>query len=131
MTETSPPTVLIADDEPNIVLSLEFLLEQEGYRVAIANTGPQALELIETARPALVLLDVMLPGIDGFEICRRLRARAQGTGGSPPPRIIMLTAKGQDAEKRKGLELGADRYITKPFSTRELMAAVREEIEAG
>jgi DNA-binding response OmpR family regulator len=111
--------ILIVDDEPNILVSLEFLLDQEGYEVALASRGNEALELVEGFRPNLVLLDVMLPEIDGFEICRRLRARPR------PPKIILLTARGRDAERVKGLDLGADLYVTKPFSTRDLVADIR------
>jgi DNA-binding response OmpR family regulator len=111
--------VLIVEDEPNIVLSLEFLLGREGYEVAVATSGSDALERVDSFGPHLVLLDVMLPGLDGFEICRRLRARPE------PPRIILLTARGREAERHKGLDLGADLYVTKPFSTRQLMADIR------
>jgi DNA-binding response OmpR family regulator len=114
-----PARVLIVDDEPNIVVSLEFLLGREGYETAVATTGPDALERAASFRPDLVLLDVMLPGTDGFEVCRRLRARPD------PPKVILLTARGRDAERVKGLDLGAELYITKPFSTRQLVADVR------
>ncbi|MEM6793001.1 MAG: response regulator [Acidobacteriota bacterium] len=113
------PRVLVVDDEPNIVLSLEFLLGQEGYRVSVARSGREALERARDEGPDLVLLDVMLPDCDGFEVCRRLRA-----AGSTP-KIILLTARGREAERLRGLDLGADLYVTKPFSTRDLMAAVR------
>jgi DNA-binding response OmpR family regulator len=119
--------VLIVEDEPNIVLSLEFLLDQEGYQVRVAESGEQALERATEWSPHLVLLDIMLPGMDGFEVCRRLRAH------ETPPRVILLTARGQEAERIKGLDLGADLYITKPFSTRDLMRDIRcclEGIEA-
>ncbi len=116
--------VLIVEDEPNIVLSLEFLLTQQGYGVAIARTGEDALRQAESFAPDLVLLDVMLPGIDGFEVCRRLRARAE------PPKIILLTARDREVERLKGLDLGADLYITKPFSTRALLEDVRRCLEA-
>ncbi len=111
--------VLIVEDEPNIVVSLEFLLRHEGYEVAVVGSGPEALAKAASFRPDLVLLDVMLPDLDGFEVCRRLRAEPA------PPRIILLTARGRDAERHKGLDLGADLYVTKPFSTRQLMADVR------
>lgn len=117
--EPSSQRILIVDDEPNIVVSLEFLLGQEGYRVAVARDGEEALRRAEQLRPDLVLLDVMLPGLDGFEVCRRLHAR------DPAPKVILLTARGRDAERVRGLDLGADLYITKPFSTRDLMAAIR------
>ena len=117
--------VLIVDDEPNIVLSLEYLLGQEGYEVAVAASGDEALARVEASRPHLVILDVMLPGIDGFEVCRRLRSRPD------PPKIILLTARGREAERLKGLDLGADVYVTKPFSTRELIANVRRCLGGG
>lgn len=111
--------VLIVEDEPNIVVSLEFLLAHEGYVVEVASTGPQALERATSFAPDLVLLDVMLPDLDGFEVCRMLRA------GSDEVRIILLTARGREAERHKGLDLGADLYVTKPFSTRQLLADIR------
>lgn len=111
--------ILIVDDEPNVVVSLEFLLGQAGYDVAVARNGPEALERASGWNPDLVLLDVMLPGLDGFEVCRRLLTFAR------PPAIVLLTARGREAERLKGLDLGADRYVTKPFSTRELVAEVR------
>jgi DNA-binding response OmpR family regulator len=114
--------VLIVEDEENIVVSLEFLLGHEGYEVAVAGDGLQALSLAATFRPHLVLLDVMLPGLDGFEVCRRLRA---GAPGADPPKIVMLTARGRDVERHHGLDVGADLYVTKPFSTRELIAEIR------
>ena len=115
--------VLIVEDEPNIVLSLQFLLGQEGYEVAVASDGLEALRAVESFQPQLVLLDVMLPGIDGFEVCRRLRAQPEG------PKIILLTARGREAERQMGLDLGADLYVSKPFSTRELIASVRRCLE--
>jgi DNA-binding response OmpR family regulator len=111
--------MLIVEDEPNIVVSLEFLLRHEGYEVALAGSGPEALAAVASFRPDLVLLDVMLPGLDGFEVCRRLRSAPN------PPKIILLTARGREAERHKGLDLGADLYVTKPFSTRQLMSDVR------
>jgi DNA-binding response OmpR family regulator len=116
--------VLIVEDEPNIVVSLEFLLRHEGYEVALAGSGPEALAAVASFRPDLVLLDVMLPGLDGFEVCRRLRSAPK------PPKIILLTARGRDAERHKGLDLGADLYVTKPFSTRQLMSDVRTCLSA-
>jgi len=112
--------VLIADDEPNIVASLEFLLHQRGYEVRVARNGEEALQSVESFLPDLVLLDVMMPLRNGFEVCRRIRE-------NPVLRrvkIVMLTARGRDAEGEKGLALGADAYVTKPFSTQELLAKV-------
>ena len=114
-----PERILIVDDEPNIVVSLEFLLGQEGYEVAVAATGEEALAAAASFRPDLVLLDVMLPGCDGFEVCRRVKAAAD------PPKVILLTARGRAAEQVMGLDLGAELYVTKPFSTRQLLADIR------
>jgi DNA-binding response OmpR family regulator len=114
--------ILIADDEPNIVLSLEFLMQRAGFDVSIARTGDEAFAHIAAARPDLVLLDVMLPGMTGFEVCERVRADPSLAA----TRIIMLTAKGREVEVNRGLALGADAYVTKPFSTQELVGRVRE-----
>jgi len=114
--------VLIADDEPNIVISLEFLMKREGHQVLVARDGVQALDLIRAERPALVLLDVMMPGKTGFEVCQSVRADEALAG----TRILLLTAKGRDTDVAQGLGLGADGYMTKPFSTKELAARVRE-----
>lgn len=110
--------VLIVDDEPSIVELVRFTLEKEGFRTEAATDGHQALEAVERSRPDLVLLDLMLPGIDGLDVCRQLRQKARIP-------IIMLTAKATEVDKVVGLELGADDYITKPFSPRELVARVR------
>lgn len=112
--------VLVADDEPNIVISLEYLLKREGYTVIVARDGQEALDAIELERPDLVLLDVMMPKKTGFEVCQAVRASEalQGT------KILMLTAKGRDTDVAKGLALGADAYMTKPFATRELVQTV-------
>lgn len=112
--------ILIADDEPNIVMSLEFILQQSGFETAVARDGDEALKEVERFRPHLVLLDVMMPRRDGYEVCQTLRA-----AGWDEVKIVMLTAKGRDTEVAKGLALGADAYVTKPFSTRELVARVR------
>ena len=114
--------ILIADDEPNIVISLEYLLQREGYTVVVARDGQEALEAIVRERPALVLLDVMMPHKSGFEVCQAVRAdeRVQAT------KILMLTAKGRETDVAKGLALGANAYMTKPFSTRELVQKVAE-----
>jgi DNA-binding response OmpR family regulator len=112
--------ILIADDEANIVLSLEFLMRHAGYEVRSAADGDAALREIESFRPDLVLLDVMLPLRDGFEVCQRIRHNP----AVHDMKIVMLTAKGRETEVAKGLALGADLYITKPFATRELLASV-------
>jgi DNA-binding response OmpR family regulator len=118
--------VLIADDEPNILISLEFLMKQQGYETRVARDGDEALAEVESFRPDLVLLDVMLPRRNGFEVCQKLRA-----DGWADLRIVMLTAKGRDIEIEKGLALGADAYVTKPFSTGELVERVARMLEAG
>jgi DNA-binding response OmpR family regulator len=114
--------ILIADDEPNIVISLEFLMRQNGYDIETAADGEQALRLISEFKPDLILLDIMLPLRNGFEVCQKVRENPawQHT------KIVMVTAKGREVEVTKGLALGADLYITKPFATRELLASVRQ-----
>ena len=112
--------ILIADDEPSIVAALEYLLQQGGYEVLIARNGDEALDLLEQRTPDLVLLDVMMPRKSGYEICSRIRDQAEWRH----IKVIMLSAKGRDAEVNKGLAIGADLYVTKPFSTRELMAKI-------
>ena len=113
--------VLIVDDETNIVISLEFLMEQAGYDLRIASGGQEALDQVATFEPDLILLDVMMPQINGFDVCRRIRENPAWQ----QTKIIMLTAKGREVEIAKGLALGADAYVTKPFSTKELLAQVR------
>ncbi len=115
------PKVLIADDEPNIVTSLEFLMRKCEYEVRVARDGEEALRLAEDFRPDVLLLDVAMPRFDGFEVCRRIRANPATRG----VRIVMLTAHGRDAEVDRGLAVGADAYVTKPFSTKELVARVQ------
>jgi DNA-binding response OmpR family regulator len=117
--------VLIVDDEPNIVTSLEFLMRRKGYETRVAADGDRALEEAERFQPDLVLLDVMLPGRDGFEVCQRLRATGRDL------KIVMLTAKGRETEVAKGMAMGADAYVTKPFSTRELVDQVTRLLEGG
>ena len=119
--------VLIADDEANIVISLEFLMQREGHRVSIARDGDAALEAIRRERPDLVLLDVMMPGKSGFEVCQAVRADENLAS----VKILMLSAKGRDTDLAKGSALGADAYMTKPFSTRELADKVRELLDAA
>jgi len=116
--------ILIADDEPNIVISLEFLMQRQGYETHVARDGDEALAEIERVRPDLVLLDVMLPRRDGFEVCQKLRE-----DGWDDLKIVMLTAKGRDVEIEKGLAVGADAYVTKPFSTGDLVARVARLLE--
>jgi len=119
--------ILIADDEQNIVISLEFLMKREGYEVSIANDGEEAVARIRAELPDLVLLDVMMPKKSGFEVCQEVKADP----ALQSVRILMLTAKGRDAEVAKGLALGADAYMTKPFSTKELVERVRSMLTAG
>jgi DNA-binding response OmpR family regulator len=114
--------ILVADDEPNIVISLEYLLKREGYTVLIARDGQEALDAIGRERPDLVLLDVMMPKKTGFEVCQAVRA----SEALQATKILMLTAKGRDTDVAKGLALGADAYMTKPFSTRELVQKVAD-----
>jgi DNA-binding response OmpR family regulator len=114
--------VLIADDEPNILISLEFLMRREGHSVLLAHDGVEALAMIREHRPELVLLDVMMPGKSGFEVCQAVRADESLAG----VKILMLTAKGRDTDVAQGLGVGADAYMTKPFSTRELAARVAQ-----
>jgi len=114
--------VLIVDDELNIVTALEFLLQKSGYEVMAAQNGDEALKRIESFAPDLVLLDVMMPRISGYEVCRRMRERAEWKH----IKIIMLSAKGREAEVSKGVSLGADLYVTKPFSNNELVGKIGE-----
>lgn len=115
-------TVLIADDEPNILISLEFLMKREGFKVLVAHNGQEALDHIANEIPDLVLLDVMMPKKTGFDVCQELRA--QDAYQQLP--ILMLTAKGRDTDIAKGLALGANDYMLKPFSTKELVQKVRD-----
>ena len=114
--------VLIADDEPNILISLEFLMKREGHQVLVARDGEEALRLIRSERPALVLLDVMMPRKTGYEVCQAVRADEALAG----VKLLMLTAKGRDTDVAQGLGVGADGYMTTPFGTQALAARVRE-----
>ena len=113
--------ILIVDDEPNIVISLEYLMKKEGFQVAVATDGESALRQASEFVPDLVLLDVMMPRKSGFEVCEALRADP----ALAAVKIIMLTAKGRETEVAKGLALGADAYITKPFSTKDLVLRIK------
>jgi two-component system, OmpR family, alkaline phosphatase synthesis response regulator PhoP len=113
--------ILIADDEENIVISLEFLMKREGFEVLIARDGERALEMIRAELPDLVLLDVMMPKKSGFEVCQEVKTDPQ----LRTVKILMLTAKGRETEIAKGLALGADSYVTKPFSTKDLVERIR------
>jgi DNA-binding response OmpR family regulator len=113
--------ILIADDEPNIVLSLEFLMQTSGYEVRAVSDGDEALAALPEFRPDLVLLDVMMPKRNGYEICQWIRSTPSLAG----TKVVMLTAKGRETDVEKGLGLGADAYVTKPFATRDLVARVK------
>ena len=119
--------ILIADDEPNILISLEFRMKREGYEVHLARDGQEALDALRREHPRLVLLDVMMPKKTGFEVCQEVR----NDDGIRSTLILMLTAKGRETDIVKGLALGADAYMTKPFSTRELVQKVRSMLEAA
>ena len=120
-----PKEILIVDDEPGIVVPIQFLMEQQGYLVMIAERGEDALDLIYKYKPDLVLLDIMLPGIDGYDVCEIIRLNPDYRN----IKILFLTAKGREVDIAKGLALGADAYITKPFSNDELVASVKEFLE--
>jgi DNA-binding response OmpR family regulator len=115
------PQVLIVDDEPNIVMSLEFLMRKNGYQVSIARNGTEALEAIDHTCFTLVLLDIMMPDVDGYQVCRYVRQHSD----CQATKVIILSAKSREADIQKGYEAGADLYIPKPFSTRQLMEQVR------
>ena len=119
--------ILIADDEPNIVAALEFLLQRSGYEVLLARDGETALKQVEQHLPDLVLLDVMMPLKSGYEVCQRMRARAEWRH----IKIIMLSAKGREAEVNKGLSLGANLYVTKPWSNKDLIATIEQLLESA
>jgi len=119
--------VLIADDEPNIVISLEYLMKRAGYEVLVARDGQEAIDAIRRERPRLVLLDVMMPKKSGYDVCQELRADEELKGTL----VLMLTAKGRDTDIDKGLGVGADAYITKPFATKELVAKVADMLGAA
>ena len=118
----STPAILLVDDEPNIVMSLEFLMRKNGYQVGIARNGTEALAALAETPYDLVLLDVMMPDVDGYQVCRQLRENPSRAA----TKVIFLSAKSQPADVQKGYAAGADLYIPKPFSTRQLMQKVRE-----
>ncbi len=111
--------ILVVEDDPHILLGLEEILKSEDFDVAVCNRGDHALEAVSKHRPALIVLDVMLPGLSGYDFCKQLRAKKVGTP------VLMLTAKGQEIDKVVGLDLGADDYVTKPFGVRELLARIQ------
>ncbi len=122
-----PASILIADDDPNIVLALRFLMEKEGYRVRVATDGAAALAEVEQHRPDLVLLDAMMPRRNGFEVCASIRANR----ALEATRVVMLTAKGLAGERDRGLRAGADDYVTKPFSTQDVLRLVKSLVSTG
>jgi DNA-binding response OmpR family regulator len=114
--------ILIVDDEPNIIMSLDFLIRKAGYQLYVARNGEEAMEAIAKHLPHLVVLDIMMPDIDGFEVCRRIKSNKTWE----KTKIIFLSAKSRAEDKAKGMALGADDYITKPFQTKFLMGKIRE-----
>jgi two-component system, OmpR family, alkaline phosphatase synthesis response regulator PhoP len=117
-------SILVADDEPSILLSLQFLLQKAGFEVRLAHNGEEVIQAVEQSTPDLLLLDAMMPQRDGYDVCQTIRADPRWT--KLP--IIMLTAKSRDVERQKGMALGATDYVTKPFSTRDLVATVRKHL---
>ena len=122
-----PREILIVDDEPGIVVPIQYLMEQQGYSVLVAENGEYALDIIFKYKPDLILLDIMLPGIDGYEVCEMVRLNPDFRD----VKIIFLTAKGREVEIAKGMTLGADAYIVKPFSNAEVVAKVNELLEVA
>ena len=120
-----PKEILIVDDEPGVVVAIQFLMEQQGHHVLVAHRGEDALDLVYKYMPDLVILDIMLPGISGWEVCEIIRLNPDYRG----VKIIFLTARGEEAEVARGLALGADAYITKPFSNEALIAKVNAILE--
>lgn len=119
---SNPANILVVDDDPYILLSLEFLMKKNGYQVTVARNGNEALDCINKEKPALVILDIMMPDVDGYAICSHIKTSKQ----LRHIKVVFLSAKTREADIKKGLELGAERYISKPFSTRDLMKQVQE-----
>lgn len=117
--------VLIVDDEPSILLSLDFLMKKEGYEVFVARNGTEALESITENAPQLVLLDIMMPDVDGYEICSQIKQNPE----KKDTKVIFMSAKSREVDIQKGYDLGADYYITKPFSNKQLIAKVKELLQ--
>jgi DNA-binding response OmpR family regulator len=117
--------ILIVDDDPNIVVSLEYLMKREGHAVAVAVDGEAAIAAVMGSVPDLILLDIMMPKKDGFEVCQEIRANPAWRA----VKVMMLSAKGREADRSKGLALGADAYVTKPFATKELVAQVKQMLD--
>lgn len=120
-------SILVVEDEPNIVLSLQFLMKKAGFEVRVANDGEEALSLVQDRAPDLILLDVMIPKRDGFDVCQTIRANPDWKDVY----IILLTAKGREVDREKGIALGANDYVTKPFSTRDLTEKVKQILSDG
>jgi DNA-binding response OmpR family regulator len=120
-----PKKILIVDDEPSIIVALQFLMEQNGYETLVAFSGEEAMETVARHRPDLILLDIMLPVVDGFEVCQRVREKAEWKD----IRIVLVTALDRESNVAKGLALGADAYVTKPFANADLIAKVKELLE--
>jgi len=120
-----PKKILIVDDEPSIIVALQFLMEQNGYETLVAFSGEEAMEVVVRHRPDLILLDIMLPVVDGFEVCQRVREKPDWKD----IRIVLVTALDREANVAKGLALGADAYVTKPFANADLIAKVKELLE--
>lgn len=114
--------ILIVDDEPNILMSLDFLMRKQGYEVFVARDGSEALEIIAKEMPQVIVLDIMMPEVDGYEVCQSVKGSPETSG----IKIIFLTAKSKKEDIEKGYEMGADLYLTKPFSTRNLVKKVKE-----
>jgi DNA-binding response OmpR family regulator len=117
--------ILIVDDEPSIIVALQFLMEQNGYETLVAFSGEEAMEVVARHRPDLILLDIMLPVVDGFEVCQRVREKADWKD----IRIVLVTALDRESNVAKGLALGADAYVTKPFANADLITKVKELLE--
>lgn len=122
MQNKSDLKVMIADDEPSILMSLEFLFKKEGYKVFIARDGREAINIFDQEKPAILILDIMMPKVDGFEVCQYVRKNKENEN----IKIVFLSAKNKESDKDKGLELGANLYLTKPFSTRELIKQINQ-----
>lgn len=122
MQNKSDLKVMIADDEPSILMSLEFLFKKEGYKVFIARDGQEAINIFDQEKPAILILDIMMPKVDGFEVCQYVRKNKENEN----IKIVFLSAKNKESDKDKGLELGANLYLTKPFSTRELIKQINQ-----
>lgn len=117
--------ILIVDDEPSILMSLDFLMKKNGYDVFIARNGAEALEIVAQEKPEIVILDVMMPEVDGYEVCEKIKTKPE----TAHAKVIFLSAKGKDADIQKGLLLGAELYMTKPFSTRVLLQNVKDLLD--